>query len=69
MSEILFVKSEESGERIDALLARSIDALTRSQAQRLLDAGAVTLSGAPVKKNRKTAPGELYAVRCPTRPR
>ena len=65
MSEILFVKSEESGERIDALLARSIDALTRSQAQRLLDAGAVTLSGAPVKKNRKTAPGELYAVALP----
>ena len=65
MSEIIYVKAEESGERIDALLARSVESLTRSQAQRLLDSGAVTLDGAPVKKNRKTAPGELYAVALP----
>ena len=65
MSEIIYVKAEESGERIDALLARSIEGLTRSQAQRLLDAGAVTLTGAAVKKNRKAAAGELYAVAMP----
>ncbi len=65
MSEILYVKAEESGERIDALLARSIEELTRSQAQRLIEAGAVTLSGAAVKKNRKSAAGELYRVALP----
>ena len=65
MSEIIYVKAMESGERIDALLARSVEDLTRSQAQLLLDSGAVTLAGAPVKKNRKSAAGEVYAVAMP----
>lgn len=65
MSETIFVRAEESGERIDALLARSIEELTRSQAQRLLENGAVTLSGETVKKNRRAAAGELYLVDIP----
>ena len=65
MNDILYVKAQESGERIDALLARSIENLTRSQAQRLLESGLVTADGAPVKKNRKTVPGELYRVEIP----
>ena len=65
MSETIFVRAEESGERIDALLARSIEELTRSQAQRLLESGAVTLSGETVKKNRRAAGGELYRVDIP----
>lgn len=65
MNDILYVKAQESGERIDALLARSIENLTRSQAQRLLESGLVTVDGAPVKKNRKTAPGEHYRVEIP----
>ena len=65
MSEAIYVRAEESGERIDALLARSIDGLTRSQAQRLIEAGAVTLSGAAVKKNRRSAGGEAYLVLLP----
>ena len=65
MSEVLYVKAEESGERIDALLARSVDGLTRSQAQRLLENGMVTFGGEAVKKNRKAAAGEIYAVEIP----
>ena len=65
MSEIVYVKALESGERIDALLARYMDSLTRSQAQRLIEAGAVTLGGAEVKKNRKSAAGETYRVELP----
>lgn len=65
MSEIIYVRAEESGERIDALLARVVDGLTRSQAQRLLSAGAVTLGGEPVKKNRKSVCGDMYAVALP----
>ena len=65
MSEIVYVKALESGERIDALLARYMESLTRSQAQRLIEAGAVTLGGAEVKKNRKSAAGETYRVELP----
>lgn len=61
----VIISAQESGERIDALLARNIDALTRSGAQRLLDAGAVTLAGAPLKKNYRTRAGEEYSVTLP----
>jgi len=54
----------EGEERVDQLLARSLG-LTRSAAQRLLEKGGVLLEGAPVKKNRLTAPGETYAVELP----
>ena len=50
----LTLQTQESAERIDALLARSVAGLTRSAAQRLLEQGAVTRNGAPVKKNYKT---------------
>ena len=63
--DIITVICEESGERIDALLARQVEGLTRSAAQRLLESGAVTLDGAPVKKNKKTAPGESYVLLLP----
>ena len=52
---IVTIVSQESAERIDALLARSIEGLTRSAAQRLLEQGRVTKSGLAVKKNYKTA--------------
>ena len=51
MSEFIEITAEESGERIDALLARMVPELTRSAAQRLIEEGRVTFSGAPVKKN------------------
>ncbi len=57
------VTAEESGERLAALLARN--GLTRSAAQRLIEAGFVTLRGYPVKKTHRTAPGELIEVRLP----
>ncbi len=52
-------------ERIDQLLAREVPDLSRSALQKLLEEGAVTLGGEPVKKNRKTAPGEVYALTLP----
>ena len=45
------ITARESGERIDALLARSVEELTRSAAQHLLEDGRVTLDGLPVRKN------------------
>lgn len=65
MSEHIEITAEESGERIDALLARLVPELTRSAAQRLLEEGLVTLRGVPVKKNRRTEPGEVYAALLP----
>ncbi len=65
MSEHIEITAEESGERIDALLARMVPELTRSAAQRLLEEGLVTLGGVPVKKNRRTEPGEVYAALLP----
>ena len=59
------IQTQESAERIDALLARSLPGLTRSAAQRLLAQGAVTKDGAPVKKNYKTAPGDTFVVTLP----
>ena len=57
--------AKESGERLDALLARSIDGLTRSAAQRLIDSGAVTLGDTALKKNRRTREGEEYGILLP----
>ena len=65
MSEHIEITAEESGERIDALLARLVPELTRSAAQRLLEEGLVTLGGVPVKKNRRTELGEVYAALLP----
>ena len=39
--EILSIPAEESGERIDALLARTIEDLSRNAVQRLLEQGLV----------------------------
>ena len=56
---------DQPGERLDQFLARSIDGLTRSAAQKLLEEGRVTLAGVPVKKNARTTPGQTLAVSLP----
>ena len=50
------------GERLDVFLANNIDGLTRSAAQKLIDAGRVTLGGAAVRKNHRTSEDEAYTV-------
>ncbi len=57
--------ADHTGERVDQFLARTVPDLTRSAVQRLLEEGAVTLGGEPVKKNRKTEAGEVYVVDLP----
>ena len=56
---------QESGERIDALLACEIEGLTRSAAQRLVSDGAVFVNGAEVKKNYKCRAGDAVYVELP----
>ena len=62
---ILTRTADQSGERADAFLARTVEELTRSAAQRLLEDGAVTLNGRPLKKNYKTTPGDVLEVALP----
>ena len=62
---VVIVTAEESGERVDALLARHLDGFSRSAAQRLLEGGAVLLGDRPVKKNYVCAAGERFFVTLP----
>ena len=57
--------ADQAGERADAFLARTVEELTRSAAQRLLEEGSVTLNGKPLKKNYKTTPGDVLEVVLP----
>jgi 23S rRNA pseudouridine1911/1915/1917 synthase len=61
LSEITLI-SESDGVRLDVFLTAGIPGLTRSAAQRLLESKSVTLNGLPVKKNHKTATGDIYIV-------
>ena len=63
--DLLQITAEESGERIDALLARILPELSRSAAQRLLEEERVRLSGRPVKKNYKCSAGDCFTVSLP----
>ena len=59
------IRSETAGERIDVLLSRAVEGLTRSAAQRLCESGLVTRGGVPVKKNYKTEPGDEFELTLP----
>ena len=59
------ITARESGERIDALLARSVEELTRSAAQHLLEDGRVTLDGLPVRKNYRCLAGDEFELLLP----
>ena len=65
MTDTYTIIAKESGDRVDALLAREIDDLTRSQAVRLLESGAVTLRCEPLKKNHRVTAGEVFVVEIP----
>ena len=63
--ETITATAEKTGERIDALLPHIVPDLTRSGAQKLIDSGAVLVNGAPVRKNYKSAAGDLIEIELP----
>ena len=63
----ILLRADREGERLDQLLARSVDGLTRSAAQRLLEEGAVTLNGAPARKTPALPPATRWRSPSPTR--
>ena len=60
---ILF--AETAGERLDAFLARSVEGMTRSAAQRLIEENCVLRNGKPAKKNDKLNIGDSVEVTIP----
>ena len=52
-------------ERLDAFLARQVEGLTRSAAQKLLEEGCVLRSGKPGRKHDRLTPGEEITVTLP----
>ncbi len=66
MEPILLRTTEENkDQRLDAFLASGLDGLTRSQAARLIEHGAVTVNGKTVSKSYKIAGGEEISVMLP----
>ena len=61
----ILLRADREGERLDQFLARSVEGLTRSAAQRLLEEGAVAVNGRPAKKNTRTAPGDGVTLSLP----
>ena len=57
--------AEIDGERLDAFLARSVENLSRSGAQKLLEDGCVLLRGKPGRKNDKLKIGDTVEVTIP----
>jgi len=56
------LKCNSDGVRLDVFLAKELPGLTRSAAQKLLEAGSVTIGDTPMQKNHKTFHGEIYTI-------
>src|SRR4051812_23831983 len=54
----LVVAGEDAGERLDVFLARAPEVGSRAAAQRLIEAGGVTVNGAAQAKNHRVAGGD-----------
>lgn len=61
----MILQIDRDGERADAALARLCPELSRSGAQKLLEAGQVLMNGRPVKKNEKLKTGDELELELP----
>ena len=61
----MILTADTAGERLDAFVARSVEGMSRSGAQKLLEEGCITLNGRPGKKNDKLSPGDQVTVTVP----
>jgi 23S rRNA pseudouridine1911/1915/1917 synthase len=62
----LVYPEEERGERLDQFVVRMVEGLTRSTVQRLIETGAVVVSGCTAKPSLKLKGGERITVTVPT---
>jgi 23S rRNA pseudouridine1911/1915/1917 synthase len=61
----LELTADQGGERLDVFLARRVERLSRSQAQRLIERGLVTVQGEPARASRIVRQGEAVTVHLP----
>ena len=61
----MILYADNSGERLDAFLARCAESLSRSAAQKLIEEGAVRRNGKPGKKNDKLNVGDTIEYEIP----
>ena len=61
----MILYADIAGERLDAFLARSVENMSRSGAQKLLEEGCVLRNGKPGKKNDKLNMGDAISVTIP----
>ena len=59
--------ADVAGERLDAFLARSVENLSRSGAQKLLEEGCILRNGKPGRKNDRLEPGDAQISAAPKR--
>ena len=59
------IQATESGLRLDVFLAENLENTSRSAVQKLLESGAVTLDGKPLRKQDRTVAGAVYEVELP----
>lgn len=64
----LIVTTEETRQRLDALVVRRLPDLSRSQVKRLIDDGLVRVNGTPVKAGYAVRPGDSVSVSIPPKP-
>lgn len=65
MNQVLVVEDEQAGQRLDKYLADVMPALSRSQAQRLIDEGRVAVEGRAAKANLTVKSGDRIVVDVP----
>lgn len=61
----MILLAESDGERLDAFLARSVDGLSRSAVQKLIEEGCVLLDGRKAKKNDRLNAGDEVSLTIP----
>ena len=61
----LVVTPEQEGQRVDVLVAESVEDLTRSGAQKLLADGNITVNGKTAGKSLKVKSGDILEINIP----
>ena len=56
------VREDDAGERLDVILARRVEGLSRARAKALIAEGAVYVEGGPVKKSYVVSAGERISI-------